>query len=419
MHQRNLSTSTNSFGAQAPLFGQAANTSNSSFSFGSSQPVNTTTPAFGTQSTPFGQSAVSQSTSSNTGFSFGATEHTTPALSFGSTIQSTPSSSFGNNAQPTSSFSFGNTTQAAHSLAFGSAAQSKPTFSFGAPAPATNPPATLQTSFAIPQQNQSTFGGSANIPNQQQELQTWQQLALIKAKWDTKSPLCHFKHFFYNMVHPDEVHRYAKPADIDPYLWAEAMRNNPDPTCMVPTLAVGFDDVRKRMEGQYRTCAVFKERLEAIDQKIEQIQRKHILETMTRLAEHKRRHIDLTQRTIQFMKNSQLLRSKGFPIQVDEDKLRLQLEKAEIELQRSAQLNGSLNNLWNQVQDIRDNQRAAVLNEKWAFTNEKDVQAISEILSSQHDGLAHIISMCHVDMKDLDVMASMVNSKMDQAVGQE
>jgi hypothetical protein len=82
------------------------------------------------------------------------------------------------------------------------------------------------------------------------------------------------------------------------------------------------------------------------------------------------------------MKNSQLLRSKGFPIQVDEDKLRLQLEKAEIELQRSEQLNGSLNNLWNQVQDIRDNQRAAVLNEKWAFTNEKDVQAISEVSTS-------------------------------------
>jgi hypothetical protein len=43
------------------------------------------------------------------------------------------------------------------------------------------------------EQNQSTFGGNANIPNQQQEMQTWQQLALIKAKWDTKSPLCYFK----------------------------------------------------------------------------------------------------------------------------------------------------------------------------------------------------------------------------------
>ncbi|KAI9289524.1 nucleoporin complex subunit 54-domain-containing protein [Umbelopsis sp. AD052] len=356
MHQRNLSTSATSFGAQTSPFGQ-------------------------TPSAP--------------SFSFGNTAQTTPSLSFGNTAQSTPSLSFGN------------------------AAQSKPAFSFGATAPASNPTSSLQTSFTQPQQNQSTFGGNTNIPSQQQDIQTWQQLALIKAKWDTKSPLCYFKHFFYNMVHPNEVHRYAKPADMDPYLWAEAMRNNPDPTCMVPTLAVGFDDVRKRMEGQYRTCAVFKERLEAINQKIEQIQRKHILETMTRLAEHKRRHIDLTQRTIQFMKNSQLLRSKGFPIQVDEDKLRLQLEKAEMELQRSAQFNENLNHLWNQVQDVRENQRDTVLTEKWALTSEKDVHAISEILSSQHDGLAHVISICHSDMKDLDAMISGVNAKLGQTVGQQ
>jgi hypothetical protein len=79
------------------------------------------------------------------------------------------------------------------------------------------------------------------------------------------------------------------------------------------------------------------------------------------------------------MKNSQLLRSKGFPIQVDEDKLRLQLEKAEMELQRSAQFNENLNHLWNQVQGVRDNQRDTVLTEKWALTSEKDVHAISEV----------------------------------------
>lgn len=81
------------------------------------------------------------------------------------------------------------------------------------------------------------------------------------------------------------------------------------------------------------------------------------------------------------MKNSQLLRSKGFPVQVDEDKLRLQLEKAEMELQRSAQFNENLNNLWNQVQGVRDNQRDTVLTEKWALTSEKDIQAISEVSS--------------------------------------
>lgn len=82
------------------------------------------------------------------------------------------------------------------------------------------------------------------------------------------------------------------------------------------------------------------------------------------------------------MKNSQLLRSKGFPIQVDEDKLRLQLEKAEMELQRSAQFNENLNHLWNQVQGVRDNQRDTVLTEKWALTSEKDVHAISEVSST-------------------------------------
>jgi hypothetical protein len=33
---------------------------------------------------------------------------------------------------------------------------------------------------------------------------------------------------------------------------------------MVPALAVGFDDVRKRMESQYRQCALYKSRLEVI-----------------------------------------------------------------------------------------------------------------------------------------------------------
>ncbi|GAB5587922.1 Nucleoporin nup57 [Umbelopsis nana] len=344
MHQRNLSTSTPSFGTQPSTFGQA-NAPKPTFSFGASQPANAgAAPAFGAQPTLFGQSSLSQQ------------------------------------------------------------AQPKPAFSFGATAPSTTPAFGSQALTTQLPQSQPTLGGfgaNTNILNQKLEHHIWQQLALIKAKWDTKSPLCYFKHFFYNMVHPDEVHRYAKPAEIDPYLWAEAMRNNPDPTCMVPALAVGFDDVRKRMEGQYRQCAVFKDRLEAIDQKLEHIQRKHILETMTRLAEHKRRHIDLTRRTIQ----------------ADEDHLRLQLEKTEAHLQRSEEFNEKLNQLWQQIQQIRDQQRDREIEEKWALTSEKDVQVISEILSRQHDGLAHVIAVCQTDLKDLDTMISGTNSRVGNISG--
>ncbi|CAO3659524.1 unnamed protein product [Umbelopsis vinacea] len=426
MHQRNLSTSTPSFGAQP------ANAAQPTFSFGASQPTNTPiVTSFGGQPTfSFG---ASQPTNTPTAPSFGGQS----AFSFGaSQPTNTPTApSFGGQ----STFTFGasqptNTPTApafgAQSSLFGSSqlnqqAQSKPAFSFGVTAPTTNSAfgsqhfgaQTLNTQLP---QNQSTFGANANIPNQQQlDQNTWQQLALIKAKWDTKSPLCYFKHFFYNMVHPDEVHRYAKPADMDPYLWAEAMRNNPDPTCMVPTLAVGFDDVRKRMEGQYRQSAVFKDRLEAIDQKLEQIQRKHVLETMTRLAEHKRRHIDLTRRTIQFMKNSQLLRSKGFSVQADEDTLRLQLEQAEAHLQRSAEFNEKLNQLWMHIQQIRDQQRDREVEEKWTLANDKDVLAISEVLNRQHDGLAHIIRVCQTDLKDLNTMISGSNDRVGYMPGKQ
>lgn len=47
--------------------------------------------------------------------------------------------------------------------------------------------------------------------------------------------------------------------------------------------------------------------LQAMTAKLEQLQRKHTLETLTRLAEHKRRHVDLTRRTIQVCNDGQSL----------------------------------------------------------------------------------------------------------------
>jgi hypothetical protein len=79
------------------------------------------------------------------------------------------------------------------------------------------------------------------------------------------------------------------------------------------------------------------------------------------------------------MKNSQLLRSKGFSVQADEDTLRLQLEQAEAHLQRSAEFNEKLNQLWMHIQQIRDQQRDREVEEKWTLANDKDVLAISEV----------------------------------------
>ncbi|RKP24616.1 hypothetical protein SYNPS1DRAFT_4475, partial [Syncephalis pseudoplumigaleata] len=67
-----------------------------------------------------------------------------------------------------------------------------------------------------------------------------EQLESLKVAWDTTSPLCQLQHYLYNLVHPSEVHLYQCPPNQNETLWRQAQRDNPDPSCLVPVLAVGF-----------------------------------------------------------------------------------------------------------------------------------------------------------------------------------
>ncbi|CAO3696463.1 unnamed protein product [Rhizopus stolonifer] len=54
-----------------------------------------------------------------------------------------------------------------------------------------------------------------NIPSQDH---VWRELALVSAKFDTTSPLCHFRHYFYNIVPRNEMHLYVRPPNQDEQL---------------------------------------------------------------------------------------------------------------------------------------------------------------------------------------------------------
>ncbi|KAJ1948191.1 hypothetical protein IWQ62_006930, partial [Dispira parvispora] len=58
----------------------------------------------------------------------------------------------------------------------------------------------------------------------------WDQIMQVKEAWNPNSPLCQFKHYFYNLVDPTQIHLYNCPPDHDPALWAQAQQDNPDPT---------------------------------------------------------------------------------------------------------------------------------------------------------------------------------------------
>lgn len=101
-----------------------------------------------------------------------------------------------------------------------------------------NPAATQQPAVILP--------GSQFL-----ELTVQEKLLLLREAWDIKSQNCQFQHYMYNMVHPDDVKYYKRSAaDKNEALWIRAQHDNPDPTCMVPVLAVGFGDLSKRVQIQ-------------------------------------------------------------------------------------------------------------------------------------------------------------------------
>jgi nuclear pore complex protein Nup54 len=219
---------TTSTSATPSLFGNT--TTNNAFGTSTnSNPTNTSTSLFGsTAATPFGGT-------SNTGTTSG---FGTSMFNTATTSAAQPSFSFGNNATSTT---FGNN---ATSTTFGNNATSTP---FG---------------------NNATFGAIAtNVQPMQTNIDPNNplvQLNQLYQHYSGKSPNCSFQHVFYNFVHPSDVPLYTKPPSMSDRLWQQALADNPDSTCMVPVLAVGFSDLKKRVDKQNQNNEDIKVKLQVM-----------------------------------------------------------------------------------------------------------------------------------------------------------
>ncbi|KAI8369271.1 nucleoporin complex subunit 54-domain-containing protein [Radiomyces spectabilis] len=232
----------------------------------------------------------------------------------------------------------------------------------------------------------------------------WQALALLKAKWDPSSPFCQFKYYFYNMVPPQEVHLYVKPPNHDTKAWEDAQKANPDPSCMVPALAVGFEDLKKRIDAQENQSAAHKAKLTDIETKIKRLQQKEMQDTYTKLSEYKRRHMDLAQR---FLKHAQVLRNKGLSITPEEEAMRVQFENIQTQLLRSDQFHGKLSQMWAQLQLIKESGRKYGKIDgvdEWDAVSDEHMTQITNILGEQQNGIQHVIENLQTDIKEIDTI---------------
>ncbi|KAF1800522.1 nucleoporin complex subunit 54-domain-containing protein [Mucor lusitanicus] len=410
-----------------------------SFGFGTPTPSSS---AFGAGSGGFGTSQAPATTSAfgqpaapaTTGF--GTQQPSAGAFGFGATSAAPATGGFGQpatSAAPATGFGGGFGANTATSTAptsglfggggggFGATTQAQPATSnafggFGATATSAAPTTGL---FALTKQREQQVYQLLSQIDQEARAQAapainsedykpenvWHALALLKSWWDPKSPNCRFQHYFYNVVSPQEAHLYQKPADHDQATWDAAQAANPDRTTRVPALAIGFDDVQKRMDEQHKLSEAHSAKLAEIEAMIKEIQNKSQLETAVKLDEYKRKHMQAAQRVIKFLKYAQVLRNKGLSITPDEEVMRARLENIQDQLQRSEQFHGKLSQLWAQLQFIKESGRKYGKIDgvdEWDSVSEENMRGITKILDEQNNGVQHIIEVIETDTAEVD-----------------
>lgn len=357
-----------------------------------------------------------------TGGSFGNTTGTNPL--FGN---KSPASIFGSQAAPAAF-----TTTAMTPSLFGQSAtsfpaqfQAKPSGTlFGSTAQPTRTGSLFGSSLAPPIASTSSLLGSRSSPTtviqQQSDPQSQfavltQRIDAIAEAWNPNSPQCRFQHYFYNLVDPSQASLYGRPPNAtNESLWQRAVRDNPDPTCLVPVLALGFDALHMRVEAQTQQAAAQQEKLKELEKRLASLKAIHNDNNMTRIQRAVSQNTQISHRLLKLIQHLHLLipAVRSSAIRPEEEALRVALEEIEEEVRRpggTSKMRGKLNELWalvGAVNAARERGKKVGVDgpTEWTVVDEEGLKQIAQILVDQHAGLEHLTKVLQRDLKDLHVI---------------
>ncbi|KAK0469240.1 nucleoporin complex subunit 54-domain-containing protein [Desarmillaria tabescens] len=397
---------------------------------------NTTNPSFGGTSTStgtnplFGSSTTSPNTNTTTTnanplFGSTSTNTTTQNPLFGSTTNTnTVNPMFGSSSTtsaPTTNTNIFGTTSTSTNPMFGSSTNTTlgnstlGTSALGGSTLGTN-------AFGARPQLQSTLGANSLLKStapasQQQLVDAQTQFAKLSQKiesianaWNPSSPQCRFQHYFYNLVEPNQVNMYGRPPNAtNDALWQKAVQENPDPSCLVPVIANGFDDLRQRVDGQSEQATAHKGNIKDLQKRLADLQTQHSTNTISRLARFSQTQIQLAQRIMALVQHLHLLipTVRSSAIRPEEEELFAKIESIEEEVRGGkGKMKAKLDELWAvfgalkaREEGIRERRNAG----DWKV-DEEGLARIAQILSEQQNGLAYLTTILQKNLKDLGVI---------------
>uniref|UniRef100_A0AAY4ER71 54 kDa nucleoporin n=1 Tax=Denticeps clupeoides TaxID=299321 RepID=A0AAY4ER71_9TELE len=191
------------------------------------------------------------------------------------------------------------------------------------------------------------------------------------------------------------------PAGVDPIIWEQAKVDNPDPEKLIPVPMVGFKELLRRLKIQEQMTKQHQTRVDIIASDISELQ-KNQATTVAKIAQYKRKLMDLSHRVLQVLIKQEIHRKSGYAIQVDEEHLRVQLDTIQSELNAPTQFKGRLNELMSQIR--MQNHFGAVRSEERYIVDADLLREIKQHLKQQQDGLSHLISVIKDNMEDIKLI---------------
>lgn len=421
--------STPSFGASVPSLGLSAP--------GSSQPS-----LFGQSQSPFGAPGQSQQSlfagqpTQSQGSLFGASNAPSQSSLFGAPSTSAPSQpvfdgsgQFQSNLFGSSSGAFGQTSllsglgQSSQSSLFpsmsaGPLSQSPgsglfQTTGFGAF------PAQSQTFGSTGQQQQQIMGQQSQFqqynraPDQQALMQMHlfgvalpSKLNEIANLLNPRNPDSPFRATLYNVVSPGDIARYQRPPEMSEKAFDAAMLNNPDPSKLVPVMAMGFDSLCRRTEIQEGRAKEHAKALSAIESIIVEIEDSVSTELDTKLAIYRRSNRELARKLLNLacrVERKACANDTDPSLKQAEIEQKRRLEAIARNLAAPAMFKDKLNDLI-ELADATRSERSRFMGAMPRPQNAAATQAIRELLQEQLIGISHLGEVCRRADRDISIL---------------
>eukprot|EP01122_Echinamoeba_exundans_P011421 TRINITY_DN453_c1_g1_i3.p1 TRINITY_DN453_c1_g1~~TRINITY_DN453_c1_g1_i3.p1 ORF type:complete len:379 (-),score=89.34 TRINITY_DN453_c1_g1_i3:1079-2188(-) len=242
----------------------------------------------------------------------------------------------------------------------------------------------------------------------------FQRLQAVASALDPTSPSTNqFKYAFFNRLpNPGDVKRVQTPAYIDANVQRQAIIHNPDPESMVPVWAIGFHDLKRRADEQDKMTDEHAKRLENAALFIQDLQRR-LQNSQQKMSAIRDKMAQQAHKHLHMAATIEVLRSRGIPIQPEEDAWRVRLQAIYSELQKPNEFRGRLNEIQSKARMLSDGRGpmhlAAMLSAASNTLSEADLEAIATFLDDQRRGIAQLTNLVKNDLANLELLFRLIS----------